>query len=458
MRPRLGGLDAAIGTHGAVGVARNARVPESGAPLERNESGGGPAASRRWRSAGWSRQRDKSPPRASEQTVGIFRRAPRLRRVADGGGDPCARPHIHPTAASPPAYTPPAMWSFAATTSAPTRAPGAYGDTAARVAPIRASRAPAPPLAARVGARVGVPRSHSPRERRLVTVPPPMRLHPLESSRAPGAPPAVNPRTCPSARPASPASSAPPPPPARSPSTPTPRPNPVLRPTHRAVRINAEWDAIHAKIAGDDVAYRDCRVACIVAALELPPDGTLPPGFDVESLDGACVVPAGADGSPLVVLGTLDVNQGTKLPAEELTGVYPTLADPVPPGTRLDEDGKGTNAEGTARMKTAPGTRPARYRRAYLSNVCVLPPARRTGVGRRLMEEALEVARGWGWRGCTCTWWRITSGRSRFTKISVSSRRRRSRRNSPRALQAAETAPHHARGMRGERNAHFLVL
>ena len=167
---------------------------------------------------------------------------------------------------------------------------------------------------------------------------------------------------------------------------------------HRAVRINAEWDAIHAKIAGDDVAYRDCRVACIVAALELPPDGTLPPGFDVESLDGACVVPAGADGSPpLVVLGTLDVNQGTKLPAEELTGVYPTLADPVPPGTRLDEDGKGTNAEGYGEdEKLAPGTRPARYRRAYLSNVCVLPPARRTGVGRRLMEEALEVARGWG--------------------------------------------------------------
>ena len=292
------------------------------------------------------------------------------------------------------------MLSFAATTGAPTRAASAYSDAASRVAPIRVSRAPAPPRAARVGARVGVPRSHSPRERRLVTVPP-LRCAstPLESSRAPDAPPAVNPsdvsvretRVSGELRAAAAAR-------ALSFYTYPPDRTQFSVRAHRAVRINAEWDAIHAKIAGDDVAYRDCRVACIVAALELPPDGTLPPGFDVESLDGACVVPAGADGSPpLVVLGTLDVNQGTKLPAEELTGVYPTLADPVPPGTRLDEDGKGTNAEGYGEdEKLAPGTRPARYRRAYLSNVCVLPPARRTGVGRRLMEEALEVARGWG--------------------------------------------------------------
>ena len=121
---------------------------------------------------------------------------------------------------------------------------------------------------------------------------------------------------------------------------------------HRAVRINAEWDAIHAKIAGDDVAYRDCRVACIVAALELPPDGSLPPGFDVESLDGACVVPAGADGSPpLVVLGTLDVNQGTKLPAEELTGVYPTPRTPSHRARAWTRTGREPTRRGTARMR-----------------------------------------------------------------------------------------------------------
>ena len=41
---------------------------------------------------------------------------------------------------------------------------------------------------------------------------------------------------------------------------------------HRNMRIDAEWDAIRAKIAGTDVAFRRSRVTCLVATLDLDQD------------------------------------------------------------------------------------------------------------------------------------------------------------------------------------------
>ena len=169
-------------------------------------------------------------------------------------------------------------------------------------------------------------------------------------------------------------------------------------------------------------------------------------------MDPSCVVrsrssDATTQDGGVLVLGTLDVNQGVTLPAEELAGVLPRNEDPVPEGTDRTQDGAGTNAlapgetetdadvdddeasggggncsgnsaidgsdgsDGSgASMSTSggggvggidggsgrDGRRPLRYRRAYLSNVCVLPIARRTGLGRRMMAEAMNVASGWG--------------------------------------------------------------
>jgi len=81
----------------------------------------------------------------------------------------------------------------------------------------------------------------------------------------------------------------------------------------------------------------------------------MPQGFDVRELDPRCLS-AREVGMSLVV-GSLDVNVGERLPAEELAGTE------------------------------SPG------RRAYLSNVSVLPPARRRGVAMALIERAMEVAR-----------------------------------------------------------------
>lgn len=204
---------------------------------------------------------------------------------------------------------------------------------------------------------------------------------------------------------------------------------------HRNMRVDAEWDAIRAKIAGTDVAFRHSRVTCVVATLDLDENGNAPGGWAGagvdDTLDPSCFANVAPDGSNArrVVLGTLDVNQGVSLPAEELAGQFPRAEDPTPEDVDTREDGRGTNGpkpgecdrdgtdvdaadgEGGAAcgiesayegseplMAAAEGAnaRPMRYRRAYLSNVCVLPVARRTGLGRRLMNRAMRVAKGWG--------------------------------------------------------------
>ena len=179
--------------------------------------------------------------------------------------------------------------------------------------------------------------------------------------------------------------------------------------SHRNMRIDAEWDAIGEKIRGEDVAFRDTRVECVVVALTLDEDGALPDGFayDANTLDAACVVPKSETTPALLILGTLDVNQGAKLPAEELAGMHPGTDDPVPEGTDISQDSFGTNkgnygngeSDFDAKIRAyedSLGTRPVRYRRGYLSNVCVLAAARRLGIGHLLMEESLKVGKTWG--------------------------------------------------------------
>ena len=115
------------------------------------------------------------------------------------------------------------------------------------------------------------------------------------------------------------------------------------------MRIDAEWDAIRAKIAGTDVAFRHSRVSCVVATLDLDENGVAPGGWaDAgvdDSLDPSCYANVAPDGSNArrVVLGTLDVNQGVSLPAEELAGQFPRAEDPTPADVDVREDGRGTN-------------------------------------------------------------------------------------------------------------------
>ena len=101
------------------------------------------------------------------------------------------------------------------------------------------------------------------------------------------------------------------------------------------------------------------RVTTFVATLEDSARGSAAERVRA-SMDPSCKLPADERGGPWLVVGTLDVNQGARLPAEELIGWEP-------PG--------GAAAAG----------------RAYLSNVCVHAAVRR--------QARLAGAAG---QGCCC--------------------------------------------------------
>jgi ribosomal protein S18 acetylase RimI-like enzyme len=142
------------------------------------------------------------------------------------------------------------------------------------------------------------------------------------------------------------------------------------RRAHLRMKADAAWEALEAQAAGADAAYAaaGCAVATLVACA--PDDGgAVAAALRAALGDGSAALPARGAAAAEVVVGTLDLNQGAKLPAEELIGRLP------------------------AAWPGAPGAA-----RAYLSNVCVLDAARRRGVARALILEAaaLAAARGVG--------------------------------------------------------------
>lgn len=126
---------------------------------------------------------------------------------------------------------------------------------------------------------------------------------------------------------------------------------------HRRMRAQDECDTLHRKLAGDEPGFR--QVACLVALCAQ--HGATSAARGPNPL---CQV-VGHGTESRWVAGTLDVNQGPRLPGEELIGQLP----------------KGPEAE---------------FWRAYVSNVCVEPAARRRGVAAALLESAQQVARQWG--------------------------------------------------------------
>ena len=122
---------------------------------------------------------------------------------------------------------------------------------------------------------------------------------------------------------------------------------------HRLTKIEAEFEAISNKITGKDVSYKNNDVFCYVAVEErVKGDNRVPE-------DPAIVIPGEKSA---IVCGTLDLNVGVNLPAEELVGKFPF--------------------EGSARKK-----------RCYMSNVCVLESRRNLGIARQLIERAIEDAK-----------------------------------------------------------------
>ncbi|KAK3233127.1 hypothetical protein CYMTET_56559, partial [Cymbomonas tetramitiformis] len=134
--------------------------------------------------------------------------------------------------------------------------------------------------------------------------------------------------------------------------------------SHRRMKLDAEWEAIENKVSGTDTAWSSVQVSCLLATISLPPNAAADVLALAEGLDPTCKLPADGMSPPKLVVGTLDVNVGERIPAEELMGTLPK--DCV--------SGK----------------------RAYLSNVCVASSARRNGIAMQLVKAANTFAFGKG--------------------------------------------------------------
>ena len=134
------------------------------------------------------------------------------------------------------------------------------------------------------------------------------------------------------------------------------------REAHLRMLSRLEWELLEAKLAGEDADSAHLRVRALLAALpaaELDADA----GDREAAPDRSCQL-VGSSSGPEHVVGSLDLNIGAWLPSEPLRGARPEAS--------------------------------AELGRAYLSNVCVAPGARRRGVAAGMISCAADRARGEG--------------------------------------------------------------
>eukprot|EP00873_Tetraselmis_striata_P006665 jgi/Tetstr1/426929/TSEL_017142.t1 len=145
-----------------------------------------------------------------------------------------------------------------------------------------------------------------------------------------------------------------------------------VRRSYQRMKGDMEWNAVENKVAGTETGYEGVHVTCLIATLPCAGASGAP---ELETklraeLDPTCLLPVDEQHPvPRMVVASLDINQGPRLPAEELAGTRPEQRDPGP-------------------------------RRAYLSNICTAAPMRRLGVAAALIEHACAVARQQGVTDC----------------------------------------------------------
>ncbi|WIA08025.1 hypothetical protein OEZ85_007495 [Tetradesmus obliquus] len=134
---------------------------------------------------------------------------------------------------------------------------------------------------------------------------------------------------------------------------------------HRRMKGDAEWESVTRKVNGTEPDYKAMRILCLIATVPDEPGCPVAAavGSDME-LSTKLPADAAAGSTAQLVVGSLDINQGAVLPAEELVGRQPQESQA--------------------------------QRRAYLSNICVAAGARRQGIAGALMAEAERVAAGLG--------------------------------------------------------------
>jgi hypothetical protein len=98
---------------------------------------------------------------------------------------------------------------------------------------------------------------------------------------------------------------------------------------HRRMKADAEWQSLEAKLAGNEIGWEAVRVVPLLATIDDSEDDPTCQAVREAAPDLSTLLPAGdADQQPRLAVGTLDLNYGANLPAEELRGTHPQVLRP----------------------------------------------------------------------------------------------------------------------------------
>eukprot|EP00240_Pyramimonas_obovata_P015240 CAMPEP_0118921508 /NCGR_PEP_ID=MMETSP1169-20130426/759_1 /TAXON_ID=36882 /ORGANISM="Pyramimonas obovata, Strain CCMP722" /LENGTH=276 /DNA_ID=CAMNT_0006862239 /DNA_START=50 /DNA_END=880 /DNA_ORIENTATION=- len=128
---------------------------------------------------------------------------------------------------------------------------------------------------------------------------------------------------------------------------------------HRRLKLEQEVNVLERKMTGIEPGYEKTKVVCYLATADQPEDPAQTAAL-MEDIDPSCKLPAEDDKPVQLVLGSLDLNIGDRFPSEDLQPLQFFPGD-----------------EG----------------RAFISNVCVAPGARRNGVAVQMLDATKEYCK-----------------------------------------------------------------
>lgn len=103
------------------------------------------------------------------------------------------------------------------------------------------------------------------------------------------------------------------------------------------MKADAEWDAVQQKVRRTAVGWTGVRVVPLIASIPNESTDALVASVLAETDDLSAALPAPPGGGPgELVIGTLDVNFGATLPAEELVGSLSKVRSQRPPQSAGD--------------------------------------------------------------------------------------------------------------------------
>jgi hypothetical protein len=89
------------------------------------------------------------------------------------------------------------------------------------------------------------------------------------------------------------------------------------------MKADAEWQSLENKVRGEEVGWQSTRVMPLLATIPCDESDRLAKAVMDGMMDLSTKIPGAAGERSEVAVGSLDINFGVKLPAEELIGRRP---------------------------------------------------------------------------------------------------------------------------------------